>query len=113
MLETEVSRKIGLRIVELRRVARKSCEQLAFDIGISSQQMWKYEAGVNRITVDRLVVIAGVLGVSVVDFFSDVDLVGGGVRLVFSKRDYQLLSALKQLRKSGMCIDDVLLSYRF
>lgn len=109
----EVSSKIGLRIMELRRDLKKSRGQLAFEIGIASQQLWKYENGINRISVDRLITIARVLGITVADLFQEKDFGKIGIRSAFSERDYQLLNSLKRLREKEMSIDDLLILKNF
>jgi ribosome-binding protein aMBF1 (putative translation factor) len=56
--------------VHLQRVRHGlSLNQLAGRVGISPQQLFKYEQGTNRITVARLYVIAQELGVSIGSFF--------------------------------------------
>lgn len=47
--------------------------QLAEALGISYQQVQKYETGSNRITAGRLYVIANLLEVDVSFFFSEID----------------------------------------
>lgn len=56
--------EIGLRIRNVRKKARMSQETLGKALGISFQQIQKYENGVNRIGAARLVKAAGALGVS-------------------------------------------------
>jgi hypothetical protein len=56
--------------IHLHRVRRGlSLNQLAGRVGISPQQLFKYEQGTNRITVARLYVIAQELGVPIASFF--------------------------------------------
>jgi ribosome-binding protein aMBF1 (putative translation factor) len=56
--------------VHLQRVRHGlSLNQLAGRVGISPQQLFKYEQGTNRITVARLYVIAQELGVPIASFF--------------------------------------------
>lgn len=65
----ELIKKIGRRIFVLRQNKGLSREDLAFKIGISHQQLSKYEMGQNRITVDRLIAIASVLDLKLLNFF--------------------------------------------
>lgn len=60
---------VGGRIRERRKALRLSLEALAAALGITHQQMQKYETGGNRITVSTLYEIAGALGVWVGDFY--------------------------------------------
>ena len=65
----ELIKKIGRRIFILRQSKGLSREDLAFKIGISHQQLFKYEMGQNRITVDRLIDIASALDLKLLNFF--------------------------------------------
>lgn len=62
--------RIVARALRLHRVARGMTQpQLARKIGISHQQLQKYETGVNRISAGRLAAIAAVLSIPVHQFF--------------------------------------------
>src|SRR5262249_18633886 len=50
---------------------------LANQLGVTFQQVQKYEKGVNRVGAGRLTKIAEVLGVPVGTFFSGKELLGG------------------------------------
>ena len=68
-LAQDVDRLVGQRIRE-RRLARGVTQQgLAKALGISYQQVQKYENGTNRISAGRLFVLARLLGADVADFF--------------------------------------------
>jgi transcriptional regulator with XRE-family HTH domain len=60
---------VGARIRVLRIHKRISQTELAEQIGVTFQQVQKYEKGTNRIGASRLSKIAGVLGVSVGELF--------------------------------------------
>ncbi|MGB7404284.1 MAG: helix-turn-helix domain-containing protein [Pacificimonas sp.] len=49
------------RLASARRAARLTNADLARDLGVSAEQVRKYEKGTNRITVARLVALANVL----------------------------------------------------
>lgn len=68
---TPVDQGIGNRIALLRTANGLSQSQLAEALGISFQQVQKYEAGKNRIGAGRLQAIADRLGVPVSTFFED------------------------------------------
>lgn len=55
---------IGQRIRLLREHRRLTQAQLARAIGVSYQQVYKYERGIDRLSVGRLVLIATALSVS-------------------------------------------------
>ena len=62
---------VGNRIRLRRKIMGISQEKLGEAIGITFQQVQKYEKGVNRIGAGRLHEIAGVLQVSISYFFDD------------------------------------------
>ncbi len=62
---------VGQRLRLRRQMLRLSQDSLARRIGVTFQQVQKYERGRNRISASRLHDIATVLGVSVDWFFSD------------------------------------------
>lgn len=68
---TPVDQGIGSRIALLRTAHGLSQSQLAEALGISFQQVQKYEAGKNRVGAGRLQAIADRLGVPVATFFEE------------------------------------------
>ena len=56
---------VGARIKAARVRASLSLEQLATRVDLSTQQLFKYENGSNRITVGRLIAVADALGVEI------------------------------------------------
>lgn len=65
----EVDAYVGARISLRRSALGLSQTALAQRIGVSFQQVQKYETGQNRISASRLHRVAGVLGASVESFF--------------------------------------------
>lgn len=65
----EVDAYVGARISLRRSALGLSQAALAQRIGVSFQQVQKYETGQNRISASRLHRVAGVLGTSVQSFF--------------------------------------------
>ncbi|MCM1323577.1 MAG: helix-turn-helix domain-containing protein [Acetobacter sp.] len=63
---------VGGRICARRRLLQLSQKEMADALGITFQQVQKYEKGVNRIGAGRLFNIAQLLGVDVDYFFDDV-----------------------------------------
>ncbi len=61
---------VGRRIRAQRLVCRMSQTELANNLGVTFQQVQKYEKGVNRVGAGRLSRIADVLNVPVAFFFS-------------------------------------------
>lgn len=64
------SRAIGARIKDARLQAGLSQEALGDAIGVTFQQIQKYERGANRVASDRLERIADALGKPIMFFFS-------------------------------------------
>lgn len=63
-----VEREIGKLIRAKRLASGISQQQLANDIGVTFQQVQKYESGTNRVAFSRLIDIAAVLGAKITDF---------------------------------------------
>jgi transcriptional regulator with XRE-family HTH domain len=66
----QVDRHVGGRVRMRRMMIKMSQEKLGEALGLTFQQVQKYEKGTNRIGASRLQQIAGVLGVPVDFFFS-------------------------------------------
>jgi transcriptional regulator with XRE-family HTH domain len=60
-----IEMEIGTRVRRRRRTIEMPQQQLADAIGVSQQQMQKYELGTNRIAVSTMIRIASVLRTSV------------------------------------------------
>jgi transcriptional regulator with XRE-family HTH domain len=73
-----VDRFIGARVRMRRIVVGMSQEKLGEALGITFQQIQKYEKGTNRITVSRLHQIAGILGAPVSMFYEGAPETGEG-----------------------------------
>jgi len=69
----KVDKFIGDKIYQLRLAHGLSRQQLAELIGVTHQQLQKYEKGTNRIAAGRLLLIAKALGKSVEYFYSEFD----------------------------------------
>ena len=65
--------EIGARLRQARVAAGFTQTELGVQLGISFQQVQKYEKGRNRIGGGRLYKIARVLGVKITYFFDDVE----------------------------------------
>ena len=69
----QVDEHVGERIRHLRTTLGLTQEQLASALGISYQQVQKYETGANRVSAGRLYEIALQLDVEPAFFFADID----------------------------------------
>ena len=65
---------MGSLIREMRKASGMSQMRLADKIGVSYQQVQKYEKGTSKLSVPRLMQIAGVFGVPVTAFLDDAKL---------------------------------------
>ncbi|MDA8174851.1 MAG: helix-turn-helix transcriptional regulator [Nitrospiraceae bacterium] len=79
---------MGELIRQLRKSAGMSQMKLAEKIGVSYQQVQKYEKGVNRLSVSRLEQISDALGVSANLFLGE----GDALKAADSKGAYKGLS---------------------
>jgi transcriptional regulator with XRE-family HTH domain len=69
---------VGARIRMRRLLAGMNQETLAQKLGLTFQQVQKYEGGANRVSASRLAEIADALGVTVSYFFADLPSPGDG-----------------------------------
>jgi len=81
-----IDRKIGQRVRSRRLEIGMSQERLAELLGVTFQQVQKYEKGVNRIAASRLHDIAQALEMPVARFFEGVG--GRGAGVAESSKDY-------------------------
>jgi transcriptional regulator with XRE-family HTH domain len=62
--------EVGRRVRAFRLQKGLSQEKLADQLGVTFQQVQKYEKGTNRIAAGRLQRIAEILGIPIMEFFS-------------------------------------------
>ncbi len=72
----EIDHFVAKRIKARRRQLKLSQQDVAEQIGISYQQVQKYESGFNRVSAGKLFAIARILDVSVNYFFIGLEEVG-------------------------------------
>lgn len=68
---------VGRRIRDLRTTLSMTQTDLGARVGVSFQQIQKYEGGLDRISVGRLVRIARAFGVPVARFFDTIEVQHG------------------------------------
>lgn len=66
---TDVDRLVGENVRRLRIQRNLTLSQLAAELGISHQQLQKYETGSNRLSAGTVCAVAGALGVSIETLF--------------------------------------------
>lgn len=96
--ETTINRIIGHNLKKIRIMRGWTQEQLGQMLGISFQQIQKYETGVNNVSPGKLIVLANTLNVSISYFFNAPDIT---TPEAFSpKRNFlHLIQGLQQLEK--------------
>lgn len=87
-----INKSAGKVIRLLRRRKQITGSELGELIGISQQQISRYERGTNRLTLDFLIQVLFVLNISVDDFFYQLDIQCGfadenDMLYVYSKKD--------------------------
>jgi transcriptional regulator with XRE-family HTH domain len=70
---------VGARIRTRRLLVGMNQETLARALGLTFQQVQKYEGGANRVSASRLAQVAEILGVPISYFFSELDPAGAAV----------------------------------
>lgn len=114
----EIDIKLGQAIVRYRMVAGLNRKELAQKIGVTHQQLQKYERGLNRICVARLFDIAKTLNIPVTKLLSEVESVSVNttdkdnrslsdiMRHINNIEDSTKLDAIKNLVKS-ISVDEI------
>ena len=103
-LDAEIENHVAGRIRLRRNLLGMSQSELARCLGITFQQVQKYERGTNRVSVARLMRLAEILDVPLTFFFDDMEVSGVGklrsesdlehaASLDLSPRELQLLHA--------------------
>ena len=93
-LATDADRAIGERIVAFRKAANLSQSALGQALGVTFQQVQKYEKGANRISASRLYFTAKILGVPVQFFFEELPGVEEHGGMGEAREEDAVLSAL-------------------
>ena len=108
---TDIDRTLGVRIKALRKSQGMSQAALGQAIGVTFQQVQKYENGRNRLGASRLGEMARVLGVPVSALFGEIEGIDQAdvVALLGATGAMALLSAYKaiddeQLRRDVLAI---------
>ena len=101
----EIDRHVGRRIRAYRLMAGVSQVELGEAIGVSFQQVQKYETGQNRISASRLCQVAACLSVPVREFFEGIVLLPDGPKCGDEDEETRALlsdeQALAMLRKTA------------
>lgn len=90
----EVDAHVGRRLRQRRIALGISQEQLGTELGLTFQQIQKYEKGQNRISAGRLYKLSMILSVSVEYFFEGLAIAGGGGKHTVGTRDVEIQAFL-------------------
>ena len=72
MSENDIDTSVGKRIEIRRKLMKMTQRDLACKIGVTFQQLQKYEQGANRVSASRLWLISRALNTDINFFFDDV-----------------------------------------
>jgi transcriptional regulator with XRE-family HTH domain len=70
---TDIDKKVGENLLRFRLFRGMTQETLADAVGVTFQQLQKYEKGKNRVSVSRLWWLSHVLGVPVAEFYDGIE----------------------------------------
>lgn len=104
-LAAAADRHVGRRVRERRVQRGLSLSELAAELGVSTQQARKYEAGVNGIPAARLPTLGALLGVAPCWFFEELEDGSDDYRPVLPTRPRMLLDLVRttdDLPESGL-----------
>ena len=104
---------VGSRIRTRRLLIGMNQETLAKAIGLTFQQVQKYEGGANRVSASRLSQIAGILGVTIAYFFSDLELGGEANSGEIEMRERMQRPEAIELIRSYYAIPDQRIRHQF
>jgi transcriptional regulator with XRE-family HTH domain len=94
---TEIDLYVGERVRTLRTELRLTLQDLAGRLGISHQQLQKYEVGTNRFSAGMLYNVAQALGISVSDLFPGSE----PTRVAAGERAIHTLAEVRRVLKCG------------
>lgn len=99
----DIDAAIGRNIRRIRKARGWSQEALAASIGLTFQQVQKYERGVNRVSCAKLLEICEAMGIEPLDILPGIDRSNGGAEWVEQAqtlyyRSPSLLSHLERLK---------------
>lgn len=89
----DTDRAVSTRIRIARLSAGISQGELAQSLGVTFQQVQKYEKGVNRVSAGQLLAIAGALGTTVSALVGDADPTSAAALSMMATRDGSALAA--------------------
>lgn len=92
------SNELGLKIKQIRQKAGLSQERLAEMVGVTFQQIQKYENGHTTLNIHKLQQIAKALHFPIKDFFQDVP----DERIRLTSQEGELLQAFRKIKNGEL-----------
>ncbi|WP_019221152.1 helix-turn-helix domain-containing protein [Bartonella senegalensis] len=97
-----IDKFVGKKICFQRKMLKMSQKQLANLLGVSSQQIQKYETGLNRVSAGHLKEIADLLNVPIAFFYADLVTKPHPAyqhdEVASSREEYFLLKSFRELK---------------
>ena len=99
----EIDIHVGQRLRLARTLRGLSQDDLGKKVGVTFQQIQKYERGTNRVSAGRLVALAKGLDLEILYFFQDMDDVVPATEhtavplRIFSDEDFEIVDALAKI----------------
>lgn len=93
---------IGNKIRITRKIKGMSQMELAEKIGLSYQQLQKYEYGTVRFTISRLMQISKALGVPVIEFFEKEKALHDNSYEAFNEEEIRLLRSFRNIENDDI-----------
>ena len=115
MITHVIDSHVGKKIRELRNLAGVSQTKLAESLGMSFQQVQKYETTANRVSASRLFEIAGFFNVPIGVFFPDqeestdrgeISADEAGLVRAYREASPQIRTAIRSLTQSFSSVQD-------
>lgn len=115
MITHVIDSHVGKKIRELRNLAGVSQTKLAESLGMSFQQVQKYETAANRVSASRLFEIAGFFNVPIGVFFPDqeestdrgeISADEAGLVRAYREASPQIRTAIRSLTQSFSSVQD-------
>lgn len=100
----KTSREIGEKVKKKRKELGISQEELAVRLGVTYQQVQRYENGMNRLNVENIQVIADALDVSMSYFFGNgrKDIVSEELTPYLPTEESKLLGYFRKIREKSL-----------
>ncbi|WP_273758553.1 helix-turn-helix transcriptional regulator [Bartonella sp. AU55XJBT] len=101
---------IGKRIRLRREMLKISQKELGHRLGVTFQQIQKYEKGINRVGAGRLQEIADILDISIFFFYADISTKEKNISYdeIANKEEHVLLKSFRELKpkqkKAILCL---------